>query len=209
MESSAAGHSPSSASQRSVLPCSSGVVVSSRSSASRPSTWPNRHNPPGSGARSIAAGAGDRRRRRRPVQQQRPGRALHRLAAREKPPSGQGTPGLQVEIQTPTATLAADTTPAPVAAPGPAPAIATTIRPTVEAAAQSAAGIYPRSAMVVLQPSTGDILAIANHDGLNHTALTGRVAPGSTFKVITSAALFNRGALTPNQIVPCPATENV
>lgn len=69
--------------------------------------------------------------------------------------------------------------------------------------------MYPRSASAVIQPSTGDILAIANHDGLNHTALTGRVTPGSTFKVVTSTALFNQGTLTPTRIVPCPATQDV
>ena len=51
--------------------------------------------------------------------------------------------------------------------------------------------------MIVIQPSTGKILAIANNAGFNDFALTAEVAPGSTMKVITSAALLNAGVLTP------------
>jgi cell division protein FtsI/penicillin-binding protein 2 len=58
--------------------------------------------------------------------------------------------------------------------------------------------------MVVLQPSTGKILAIANNDGYNDDALTARIAPGSTMKVVTAAALLNQG-LTAQSAVACPA----
>ena len=63
--------------------------------------------------------------------------------------------------------------------------------------------------MVVIQPSTGKILAIANNDGFNDFALTAQVAPGSTMKVITSTALFNAGVLTPTTAVACPKTYTV
>ena len=66
------------------------------------------------------------------------------------------------------------------------------------------------SSMVVIQPSTGDILAIANNDNFNDFALTAAVAPGSSFKVITSTALFNNGILSsPQSPVTCPPTFTV
>jgi cell division protein FtsI/penicillin-binding protein 2 len=58
--------------------------------------------------------------------------------------------------------------------------------------------------MVVIQPSTGKILAIANNAGFNDFALTARVAPGSTMKTITATALFSQGVLTPDSPVACP-----
>ena len=58
--------------------------------------------------------------------------------------------------------------------------------------------------MVVIQPSTGKILAIANNDGYNDFALTAQVAPGSTMKVITSTALINAGVVTADSGVACP-----
>jgi cell division protein FtsI/penicillin-binding protein 2 len=62
--------------------------------------------------------------------------------------------------------------------------------------------------MVVLQPSTGKILAIANNDGYNDDALTARIAPGSTMKVVTATALLNQG-LTTQSAVACPTTYTV
>ncbi len=53
------------------------------------------------------------------------------------------------------------------------------------------------------------ILAIANNDGGNDFALTAAVAPGSSMKVITSAALLNAGVLTPSSPVACPKAYTV
>jgi cell division protein FtsI/penicillin-binding protein 2 len=63
--------------------------------------------------------------------------------------------------------------------------------------------------MVVIQPSTGKILAIANNAGFNDFALTAQVAPGSTMKIITSTALINEGAVTANSGVACPQAYTV
>ena len=83
--------------------------------------------------------------------------------------------------------------------------VKTTINPTVEAAAKTAVQGHPDSSMVVIQPSTGDILAVANNDGPNDFALTARVAPGSTNKIITSTALLTTGLVSsPSQPVECP-----
>jgi cell division protein FtsI/penicillin-binding protein 2 len=63
--------------------------------------------------------------------------------------------------------------------------------------------------MVVIQPSTGKILAIANNAQQNDFALTAQVAPGSTMKIITSTALLNAGLATANTGVSCPSTYTV
>jgi cell division protein FtsI/penicillin-binding protein 2 len=118
-------------------------------------------------------------------------------------PPGQGKPGLDVEIQT-TAGAAVKNSQAVILGPENVQAVSTTISSTAEAAAQAAVGMHNESSMVVIQPSTGKILAIANNDGFNDFALTSDVAPGSSMKIITSAALLNAGVLTPTSPVACP-----
>ena len=61
-----------------------------------------------------------------------------------------------------------------------------------------------------MQPSTGDVLAVANRpsDSSFDRALEGRYPPGSTFKVISTAALLRDG-LNTNEVVDCPRTSNV
>jgi len=119
-------------------------------------------------------------------------------------PAGQGTPGIDIAIADATNTPVTGIGAAVVSQPVATGNLATTINPTAEAAAMSAVATNPQSSMVVLQPSTGDILAIANNDGGNDDALITRIAPGSTMKVVTSTALLNRG-LTPDSPVTCPA----
>jgi hypothetical protein len=118
-------------------------------------------------------------------------------------PPGQGTPGLDVEIQGTTGKLVANTQ-AVVVTPKNISGLATTINATAEQAARSAVAQHNNSAMVVIQPSTGKILAIANNAGFNDFALTARVAPGSTMKTVTSTALFTEGVLSPSSLVACP-----
>lgn len=68
----------------------------------------------------------------------------------------------------------------------------------------------PASALVAIQPSTGDILAAANgagNDGFN-AATVGQYPPGSTFKVVTALALLRTGVET-GDTVACPDTTNV
>jgi hypothetical protein len=125
-----------------------------------------------------------------------------------KAPPGQGTPGLYVEIHT------AKNQPVPnsqavVTPPNNIPSLTTTISASAEAAARAAVAARTNSSMVVIQPSTGHILAIANNDGFNDFALTAKVAPGSTMKIITSTALFSAGVLTASSAVACPATYTV
>lgn len=71
-------------------------------------------------------------------------------------------------------------------------------------------GDVPGASLVAIEPSTGNVLAIAggagNH-GINHAAL-GQYAPGSTFKVVTALALIRSG-LSPDDLVPCPEATTV
>jgi hypothetical protein len=119
-------------------------------------------------------------------------------------PGSQGTPGIDVAFVGPGNVPVAGTTTV-LSQPLATGVVKTTIDPRVEAAAQSAVQAHASSSMVVIQPSTGDILAVANNDGANDFALTARVAPGSTNKIITSTALFTTGLVSsPSQPVGCP-----
>ena len=96
--------------------------------------------------------------------------------------------------------------------PGKAPEeLRTTLSLPVQTAAESAlAGVDAEAALVAVQPSTGDILAVANRptDSTFDRALAGAYAPGSTFKVITTAALLRDG-FDPGSVVACPQTKVV
>ena len=65
------------------------------------------------------------------------------------------------------------------------------------------------SALVAIQPSTGNILAVANGPGSEgaQTALLGQYAPGSTYKLATTLAMLRSGA-TPDSVVSCPEELN-
>ncbi len=123
-------------------------------------------------------------------------------------PPGQGTPGLYVEIQTASGQPVQNSQ-AVVVAPTNIPNLTTTIDAKAETAARAAVAMHANSSMVAIQPSTGKILAIANNAGFNDFALTAQVAPGSTMKVITSAALISSGVLTASSPVACPAAYTV
>jgi hypothetical protein len=129
------------------------------------------------------------------------------LLEKEAPP-GKGTPGLYVEIQN-TAGKPVENSQAVVIAPNNIANLTTTIDPTAEAAARAAVAMHNKSSMVAIQPSTGKILAIANNAGFNDYALTAKVAPGSTMKVITSTALISSGVLSASSAVACPPAYTV
>jgi cell division protein FtsI/penicillin-binding protein 2 len=63
-------------------------------------------------------------------------------------------------------------------------------------------------AMVAIQPSTGRILAIAQNelaDKDGQIATIGLYPPGSTFKMVTSAAAISTGLAEPSTMVGCPS----
>jgi cell division protein FtsI/penicillin-binding protein 2 len=84
----------------------------------------------------------------------------------------------------------------------------TTLDRDVQAAAETALGDRTdEAALVAVQPSTGDILAVANRptESSFDRALAGRYPPGSTFKIVSTAALLRDGLKT-GETVDCPAT---
>ncbi|WP_329566949.1 penicillin-binding transpeptidase domain-containing protein [Kitasatospora sp. NBC_01266] len=95
--------------------------------------------------------------------------------------------------------------------PKPGQPIKLTIDANLETAAQKAvdeqyAKVKQPAAMVAIEPSTGNILAVANSPATGfNMALQGRTAPGSTMKVITASALLEAG-ITPTSTMPCPST---
>ncbi|MBD0861273.1 penicillin-binding transpeptidase domain-containing protein [Gordonia sp. zg691] len=91
----------------------------------------------------------------------------------------------------------------------PSPAVSLSLSRTVQNAAQRAVNGANRFqvAMVVVQPSTGRILAVAQNptaDRQGPIATTGLYPPGSTFKMVTAAAAINRKMATPDTAVGCP-----
>ncbi|MDQ0991398.1 penicillin-binding transpeptidase domain-containing protein [Streptomyces sp. V3I7] len=80
----------------------------------------------------------------------------------------------------------------------------TTLSAGVQAAAEKAVRKYAESSVVALKPSTGEVLAVANHrqDGFN-AAFLGKVAPGSTMKIVTAAMLIDHGVTSASGPAPC------
>ncbi len=93
-------------------------------------------------------------------------------------------------------------------APSPAPSVSITLDRAVQSAAQHAVDTRAGKAMiVVIKPSTGEILAIAQNaeaDTEGPIATTGLYPPGSTFKMITAGAAVERDMATPNTMLGCP-----
>lgn len=82
--------------------------------------------------------------------------------------------------------------------------VKTTLSPTLQAAAEAQVAKRARSSVVVLRPSTGEILAVANASHGFNTAFQGSLAPGSTMKVVTSSLLIEKGLASADKEHPCP-----
>jgi cell division protein FtsI/penicillin-binding protein 2 len=95
----------------------------------------------------------------------------------------------------------------------PAQAITATLSHRTQNAAQAAlASVQTSAMMVVMQPSTGEILAVAQNpaaDKEGAIALSGRYPPGSTFKMITATAALESGKVTADTMVGCPGTTTI
>ncbi|MGW4113439.1 penicillin-binding transpeptidase domain-containing protein [Actinosynnema sp. NPDC004786] len=121
-----------------------------------------------------------------------------------------GTPGWQVAI--------VDAAGAPVTVlqeqkAQAAPSTTVTLDPRTQAAAQAAVDqVAGRAAMLVaIQPSTGEILAVAQNAtaGQDPLALYGHYEPGSTFKVVTATAALTNGLATADTPVECPGKATI
>ncbi|MCL8014060.1 penicillin-binding transpeptidase domain-containing protein [Streptomyces sp. AS02] len=82
--------------------------------------------------------------------------------------------------------------------------VKTTLSPALQAAAEKQVAAKPKASVVVLRPSTGEILAVANSSKGFNTAFQGSLAPGSTMKVITSSLLIEKGLASADEQHPCP-----
>ncbi|MFH8239332.1 penicillin-binding transpeptidase domain-containing protein [Streptomyces sp. G6] len=113
-----------------------------------------------------------------------------------------GTPGVELVVRH-TAADAPDT-PLLTLAEGEPGKLETTLSASVQAAAEKAVKRFGESSVVAVKPSTGEVLAVANNraDGFN-AAFQGRVAPGSTMKIITAAMLIDNGVTSMNGPAPC------
>lgn len=96
-------------------------------------------------------------------------------------------------------------------APQPGTPLKTTLDSRLQTLAETTLqDVKPASAIVALRPSSGAVLAAASGPGSNgyNTAMLGQYAPGSTFKMVDSLAMFRNG-LTPDSKVQCTPTLNV
>ncbi|SER56662.1 penicillin-binding transpeptidase domain-containing protein [Actinokineospora terrae] len=92
----------------------------------------------------------------------------------------------------------------------PAKAVQLALSRKAQNAAQAAiAGEATPSMIVAIQPSTGEVLAVAQNDPADKEgalALTGRYPPGSTFKIVTAAEAISSGKATAETPLGCPGT---
>ncbi|MEU1199510.1 penicillin-binding transpeptidase domain-containing protein [Streptomyces sp. NPDC005813] len=84
--------------------------------------------------------------------------------------------------------------------------VETTLSPALQSAAERQVAAKEKASVVVMRPSTGEILAVANTSHGFNTAFQGSLAPGSTMKVITASLLFDKGLASADKPHPCPKT---
>ncbi|WP_105974596.1 penicillin-binding transpeptidase domain-containing protein [Streptomyces geranii] len=132
------------------------------------------------------------------------GPILDTLRARYGDQAG-GKPGIELMIRH-ADTETADTSLVTLAEGTPGK-LETTLSASAQAAAEKAVLKFSESSVVAVQPSTGEVLAVANHrtDQFN-AAFEGTLAPGSTLKILTAAMLIDNGVATMNSPAPCTPT---
>ncbi|SFO92190.1 penicillin-binding transpeptidase domain-containing protein [Amycolatopsis rubida] len=89
---------------------------------------------------------------------------------------------------------------------------ATGLSVATQKAAQAAVdGYHGKAVLVAVQPSSGDVLAVAQNGSVTNaaSAFSGQYAPGSTFKIVTATAALEAGLVTPDSSVPCPLTDRI
>jgi beta-lactamase class D len=95
----------------------------------------------------------------------------------------------------------------------PAQAVTATLSRTTQNAAQAAiANAATPATIVVMQPSTGELLAVAQNpaaDKAGSLALSGRYPPGSTFKIATAVAALESGKVNADSPVGCPGSVTI
>ncbi|WP_037676988.1 penicillin-binding transpeptidase domain-containing protein [Streptomyces griseus] len=82
--------------------------------------------------------------------------------------------------------------------------VKTTLSPSLQATAEQQVAKRDRASVVLMRPSTGEILAVANSNPHFNAAFQGSLAPGSTMKVITSSLLIEKKLASADKPHPCP-----
>src|SRR5262249_31950715 len=97
--------------------------------------------------------------------------------------------------------------------PSPAPSISISLDRAVQNAAQHAVDGQDRQSMiVVIRPSSGEILAVAQNAAADAAGLVptpGLSPPGSTFKMVTAGAALERDMASPNTLLGCPGEVDI
>jgi hypothetical protein len=89
---------------------------------------------------------------------------------------------------------------------------ASTLSVPAQKAAQAAVDTVAQPAfLVAIQPSTGEILAVAQNSaaGADPRALNGLYPPGSTFKIATATAVLKAGTADVGTVLPCPGSDTI
>ncbi|MWA11683.1 penicillin-binding transpeptidase domain-containing protein [Streptomyces sp. BA2] len=130
------------------------------------------------------------------------GPVLDQLRAKYGDEAG-GTPGVELYVQH--ADEAAGTETLLTLAKGKAGKLRTTLSAPAQRAAEKAVSRHANSSVVAVQPSSGEVLAMANHrqDEFN-AAFQGKLAPGSTMKIVSAAMLIDKGVTKASGPAPCP-----
>jgi cell division protein FtsI/penicillin-binding protein 2 len=84
--------------------------------------------------------------------------------------------------------------------------ITTTVDPGLQAVAEKTVKGRPKSSVVALDYTTGQIKAVAFNGSSGNTAFMGSAAPGSTMKMVTAAAVIDKLGLTPASPATCTKT---
>ncbi|MHC5263092.1 penicillin-binding transpeptidase domain-containing protein [Streptomyces sp. UC4497] len=82
--------------------------------------------------------------------------------------------------------------------------VKTTLDPALQATAEAQVKSRKKASVVLVKPSTGEILAVANSNPGFNTAFQGSLAPGSTMKVITASMLLDKNITDVDKKHPCP-----
>ncbi|MER5442609.1 penicillin-binding transpeptidase domain-containing protein [Streptomyces sp. NPDC002790] len=82
--------------------------------------------------------------------------------------------------------------------------VKTTLDPALQATAEEQVKSSKKASVVLVKPSTGEILAAANSSPGFNTAFQGSLAPGSTMKVITASMLLDKKITDVDKKHPCP-----
>ncbi|MEV0317213.1 penicillin-binding transpeptidase domain-containing protein [Streptomyces sp. NPDC050658] len=132
------------------------------------------------------------------------GPILDQLRAKYGDTAG-GTPGVELYVQHETEDEGTETL--LTLAKGKAGQLKTTLSAPAQKAAEKAVARYAESSVVAVRAGTGEVLAVANHraDGFN-AAFQGKLAPGSTMKIVSAAMLIDKGVTTASGPAPCPKT---